>query len=87
MGLRRFSEKLHHLLGYDGWLAGPLEFREVEEEDGEKHTILTGDYGGWVGSWEATELQAGQKLREPEPLFRKLDPSIVDDELRRLDAA
>src|SRR6266511_1667560 len=80
------SQKLHHLLGYDGWLAGPLEFREVEE-DGEKHTILTGDYGGWVGCWEATELQAGQKLREPEPLFRKLDPSIVNDELRRLDAA
>jgi len=81
------SQKLHDLLGYDGWLAGPLEFREIEEEDGEKHTILTGDYSSWTGRWEPSELQAGQKLREPEPLFRKLDPSIVDDELRRLDAA
>ena len=81
------SQKLHDLLGYDGWLAGPLEFREIEEEDGEKHTILTGDYSSWMGRWEPSELQAGQKLREPEPLFRKLDPSIVDDELRRLDAA
>jgi hypothetical protein len=26
-------------------------------------------------------------LREPEPLFEKLDPGIVEDELRRLDAA
>ena len=25
---------VHELLGYDGWLAGPLEFREVAEEDG-----------------------------------------------------
>ncbi len=81
------SQKLHHLLGYDGWVAGPLEFREIEEADGEKHTILTGDYSGWVGRWVPSELPAGQKLREPEQLFRKLDPGIVEEELRRLDAA
>ena len=28
------SQTVHELLGYDGWLAGPLEFREVTEEDG-----------------------------------------------------
>ena len=28
------SQTLHELLGYEGWLAGPLEFREVDEEDG-----------------------------------------------------
>jgi methionyl-tRNA synthetase len=78
------SQKLHELLGYDGWLAGPLEFRDIDEPDGETHTILTGDYGDWVGRWERTELPTGQKLREPEPLFRKLDPGIVEDELRRL---
>ena len=81
------SQKLHELLGYDGWLAGPLEFREIEEDDGDKHTILAGDYSSWVGSWEPSELPAGQKLREPEPLFRKLDPGIVDEELGRLNPA
>jgi methionyl-tRNA synthetase len=81
------SQRLHELLGYEGWLAGPLEFREIEEESGEKHTILTGDYTDWVGSWQPSELPVGQKLRPPEPLFKKLDPGIVDDELRRLDAA
>jgi methionyl-tRNA synthetase len=81
------SQKLHELLGYEGWLAGPLEFREIEEDDGEKHTILTGDYSSWVGRWEPSELPAGQKLREPEPLFRKLDPGIVDEELGRLSPA
>jgi len=81
------SQKLHELLGYEGWLAGPLEFREIEEDGGDKHTILTGDYTSWVGRWQPSELPAGQKLREPEPLFRKLDPEIVDEELRRLTSA
>jgi methionyl-tRNA synthetase len=80
------SQKLHELLGYDGWLAGPLEFREIEEDD-DRHTILTGDYTDWVRRWEPSELPAGQKLREPEPLFKKLDPGIVEDELRRLTTA
>ncbi len=81
------SQKLHQLLGYDGWLAGPLVFRDVEEADGEKHTILTGDYATWVGGWGSSDLPPGQKLDEPEPLFRKLDASIVEEELRRLEAA
>jgi methionyl-tRNA synthetase len=78
------SQKLHELLGYEGFIAGPLEFREIEEEREERHTILTGDYSGWIRRWEPSELPAGQKLREPEPLFRKLEPSIVADELARL---
>ena len=78
------SQRLHELLGYEGWLAGPLEFREIEEEDASRHTILTGDYTDWVKRWEPSDLAPGQKLREPEPLFKKLDPGIVDDELRRL---
>ena len=61
--------------------------REIEEEGGERHMVLTGDYTDWVQSWEPSALPAGQKLREPEPLFKKLDPGIVEDELRRLDAA
>src|SRR5438445_4746249 len=68
------SQRLHELLGYEGWIAGPLEFREIEEEGGERHTILTGDYVSWTGSWQPSELPSGQQLREPEPLFRKLDP-------------
>ncbi len=38
------SQALHELLGYEGWLAGPLEFREVGEEGGRSHDVLTGDY-------------------------------------------
>jgi methionyl-tRNA synthetase len=80
------SQTLHELLGYEGWIAGPLEFREVTEEGGESHTVLTGDYAGWVGSWEPSDLPPGRKLPEPRPLFRKLDPAkVVEDELARLE--
>jgi methionyl-tRNA synthetase len=78
------SQQLHELLGYDGWLAGPLEFRSVEEDGGRTHDVLTGSYGEWAGGWEPSELPPGQRLREPKPLFKKLDESIVDDELGRV---
>jgi methionyl-tRNA synthetase len=79
------SQTVHELLGYDGWLAGPLEFREVADEDGSTHEILTGDYDTWVGRWQASELPPGQQLREPRPLFRKLDPErVVGEELQRM---
>ena len=67
------SQALHELLGYEGVIAGELEFREVEEADGGKHEVLTGEYTGWSGRWEPSELPARQTLREPRPLFKKLD--------------
>jgi methionyl-tRNA synthetase len=79
------SQRLHELLGYDGFIAGPLEFREEREEDASVHTVLTGDYGSWVGRWEPSALEPGQKLLEPVPLYRKLDPALAEEELRRMD--
>jgi methionyl-tRNA synthetase len=37
------------------------------------------DYG-----WKPQELPPGQKLREPKPLFKKLDESIIEEETRRI---
>ena len=80
------SQAVHELLGHEGWLAGPLELRQVGEEDGDPHEVLTGDYASWIGSWAPSELPPGQELREPRPLFRKLDPDVVvPDELRRME--
>jgi methionyl-tRNA synthetase len=82
------SQVVHELLGHEGFIAGPLVFREVQEEDGRKHEILTGDYASWVGSWEPSELPPGQTLQEPRQLFKKLDDSVVEEELQRMrDAA
>jgi len=67
------SQAVHELLGYEGVIAGELEFRDVQEADGSTHEVLTGDYEGWIGRWEPSELPAGQPLPEPKPLFKKLD--------------
>jgi methionyl-tRNA synthetase len=80
------SQALHELLGHEGEISGELEFREVEEEGG-SHQVITGDYESWIGDWKPSELPAGQTLREPRPLFRKLDAEIVDQELARMEAA
>ncbi|HEY7343918.1 MAG TPA: hypothetical protein VH620_00020, partial [Gaiella sp.] len=82
------SQALHELLGYEGWIAGPLEFRQVVDHDGSAHTVLTGDYASWVGRWEPSRLAPGQPLREPKPLFAKLDPTtVVASELGRMRGA
>ncbi len=81
------SQTVHELLGHEGTLAGPPDEREVTEEDGSAHTVLTGDYASWTGHWGPGELPAGRELPAPRPLFRKLDPeTVVEDELRRMEA-
>ena len=80
------SQKLHEYLGYDGTIAGAPERRTVRESDGSTHDVLTGDYTKSVGSWAPPGLPVGQKLRAPQPLFKKLDPDVVvAEELRRME--
>jgi methionyl-tRNA synthetase len=80
------SQRLHEYLGYAGYLAGPLEFKQYSESNGRSHRVLTGDYTSWVGHWEVSALPVGQALREPKPLFKKLDEKVVEEELARLGA-
>jgi methionyl-tRNA synthetase len=81
------AQRLHELLGYDDVIAGPLAFETVSE-DGVDHVVLTGDYASWGGGWAPSALPAGQSLREPAPLFAKLDSEqVVADELARMEAA
>ena len=82
------SQRLHEFLGYDGVIAGPIESQVVAESSGREHAVLTGDYTAWVGAWTPSTIPAGQKLREPAPLFAKLDPAtVVAEELRRMEEA
>ncbi|MBM3133791.1 MAG: methionine--tRNA ligase [Chloroflexi bacterium] len=102
------SQRLHEYLGYDGYIAGPLEFREVKEQvEGEApeadsltphasritshasrftpHRVLTCNPATWVGRWQPSQLPPGQQLRPPQPLFKKLDDSIVAEEVARME--
>ena len=78
------AQRVHELLGGSGVHAPMPSIVEVDDLDGgPAYPILTGDYT--VGArWESVPLPVGRKLAPPTPVFRKLDPSIVDDELARL---
>jgi methionyl-tRNA synthetase len=76
------AEKLHEYLGYDGQLFGAQHVVEYEEET-RSHQALTYDHSGAIGTWTPSQLPAGQALREPAPLFRKLDESLIDEEYAR----
>ncbi|GII21251.1 methionine--tRNA ligase [Planosporangium mesophilum] len=80
------AQRIHELLGGTGVHAPMPEIVEVGDLDGgPEYPILTGDYT--VGTrWEPTELPAGRPLAPPTPVFRKLDPSIVEEELARLES-
>jgi methionyl-tRNA synthetase len=77
------AQKLHEYLGYDGQLFGTQQVEEYQEET-RGHLALTYDHSGAVGAWAVSELPAGQALREPAPLFKKLDESVVEEEYARL---
>ncbi|MCW2854601.1 MAG: methionyl-tRNA synthetase [Marmoricola sp.] len=57
---------------------------EVDDLDGGAgYPILTGDYAG-VPRWQRHPIVAGTPVAKPTPVFTKLDPSVVDEELARL---
>ena len=77
------SQVLHELLGYQGVIARQPRVEETLAPDGIPRLVLTGDYDG-VGRWEPSALPPGQALHPPVPLFKKLDESVVEEELARL---
>jgi methionyl-tRNA synthetase len=83
--LPQTSQQVHQLLGREGVLAPQPELREVDDLDGgPSYPVLTGDYATSV-RWASDPLNVGTPVEAPTPLFAKLDPSIVDEELARLE--
>nr|WP_211661235.1 methionine--tRNA ligase [Modestobacter muralis] len=81
------SQKVHELLGGTGvWSAAPQIVETTDLDDGSPYPIITGDYAASQAVWASTPLPpAGTPLATPTPVFTKLDPSIVEEELRRLE--
>jgi methionyl-tRNA synthetase len=78
------AQRIHEQLGGSGVVAPMPEIREVEDLDGgPPYPVLMGDYTT-TARWESVPLPVGRPLAPPTPVFRKLDPSIVDEELSRL---
>jgi len=77
------SEKLHTYLGYSGQIFGEQKVELQKDELGE-HTVLRYDPEKATGEWKQSALKPGQTLQQPQPLFKKLDKSIVEEERARL---
>ncbi len=80
------SEALHEMLGYDGSIAGRQYQQNIAEGD-KIHRVLRYDGSKTVGTWGPSHLPVGQKLRTPKPLFLKLEESVVEEEVARLEQA
>jgi methionyl-tRNA synthetase len=78
------AQRVHEAFGRTGVMAPMPRIDEVEDLDGGPgYPILTGDYTGGPG-WAPVPVVAGTVVPPPSPIFTKLDPSIVDEELQRM---
>ncbi|SNY05707.1 methionine--tRNA ligase [Paractinoplanes atraurantiacus] len=78
------AQKVFELLGGEGVHAPMPRIDEVDDLDGgPSYPVLRGDYT--VGArWESVPLVAGTPMSAPKPVFKKLEPSVIEEELERL---
>ncbi|MBI4759969.1 MAG: methionine--tRNA ligase [Chloroflexota bacterium] len=76
------AEKLHTFLGYETPLFGEQYIEEIHDALGTHNGLRYRPVEGV--QWKPSQLKPGQKLKQPSPLFKKLDESIVEEERARL---
>ncbi len=83
------ANRVHAVLGGEGEFMPMPRIDTVEELDpghgacGSSYPVITGDYSA-TPSWESRPVRVGAPVGKPTPVFTKLDPSVVDEELARL---
>ncbi len=82
--LPRSSQQVFEMLGGIGHWSGMPRIDEVSEDDGPPYPVITGEYAT-AARWASAPIRPGIPLSTPTPLFAKLDPSVVDEELARLE--
>jgi methionyl-tRNA synthetase len=71
------------MLGGQGSWADMPRIDEVAEEGGRPYPVITGDYSG-AAAWASAPIRPGTPLQAPTPLYAKIDPAVVVEELNRL---
>jgi methionyl-tRNA synthetase len=77
------SQQVHEMLGYEGQLFGDLHIVTYQESD-RAHNALVYNAEKAIGTWQKSNLPQGQALREPHPLYIKLEPEVVELERAKL---
>jgi methionyl-tRNA synthetase len=78
-------EKLHTFFNYDTPLFGEQTIETVQDTLGE-HSVLRYKplEGGPALQWKPSGLLPGTPLRQPGPLFKKLEESVAEEERAKL---
>lgn len=77
------SERLRSYIGHPQPLFGKQYIQEIHDSLG-SHNVLRYDPDDARPGWQPSTLRVGQALADPQPLFKKLDASIVEEERARL---
>jgi methionyl-tRNA synthetase len=78
------SEKLNQYLGYDAPLFGEQYTEEVEDSLGTHNVLRYRPPTDPEPKWKPSKLEPNQALRQPGPLFKKLEESVIEEERARL---
>jgi methionyl-tRNA synthetase len=83
------SNAVHLALGGEGEFMPMPRIEHVEELDPDNgagldsYPVITGEYSA-TPHWASRPLTVGATVAKPTPIFTKLDPAVVDEELARL---
>jgi methionyl-tRNA synthetase len=86
------SNKVWRVLGGEGEFMPMPHVEHVEDLDPDDgaglhvYPIITGDYSA-TPPWRHRPIEVGTRIEKPTPVFTKLDPAVVDEELERLASA
>ena len=80
------ANRVHRVLGGEGELVPMPGLEQADDLDGgPAYPIITGDYSS-TPRWQPRPVVPGTPIAAPTPVFAKLDPSVVDEEIDRMRA-
>ncbi|HWJ67515.1 MAG TPA: methionine--tRNA ligase [Nocardioides sp.] len=79
------ANEVDKAFGGAGAIAPMPRIEEVADLDDQSRSypIISGDYTG-APAWQRHPVEVGRPVAKPTPVFTKLDPTIIDEELARL---
>lgn len=83
------ANKVHAVLGGEGEKFPMPVIEQVDELEPDNgaglttYPVITGDYSA-TPAWESRPIVVGTPIAKPTPVFTKLDPSVVEEELARV---